>query len=176
MNFFNRNEFAEGLKDFRSLFMFLQVAGWVYVEYLLVEYFMSVYNLYLVSGHVAELTFVVGLGIFNLVGLITLVFKEAAINLVLIFKNSINPKGEKGLIYFLHLYIGIALCLFFVMIVGYRIITYFYGQGAWSRDWTWAPFTTYSCIIIFGLIWGIWNEFKYPYRYIKVSDVLKNKS
>jgi NTP pyrophosphatase (non-canonical NTP hydrolase) len=163
------NSFASSLKDFRSLVMFLNTAGWIYVEYNLVSYFMEVFNLYLKSNHSEVVTPVIGLGIFQLIGLITIVFQQGAITLVLISKENIKPIKEHGLGWQLRLYIVLGIFFTFVSITFTRL-----SEGWEKVDTSWGLFfSIYAGIILLGLVIGLFTEFKSS-RVVKVHTCKKS--
>ena len=159
MDFYN--EIAISIKRYRSLFMFLINLGLGYIEYLMITYFLKVFNLYLKKNHAEELTFVIALGIIVLIVLITIVFYQWAVTLVLIFRGTIRSKEETGLRWIFENSFIIGTSCFFIsfLIMEICIFLFFLFNETLNIFWE-VPFGLYAIFLLYGVIKGLQTEFK----------------
>lgn len=162
MDFYN--EFAKSLKGNRRFVMIIINLGLGYIEYRLVSNFIEVFNLYLRKNLAEELTFVIALGIIVLIVLITIVFYQWAVALVLIIKESIRSKEETGLRWFLGnsliFVISLTCILLLIMIIVYILVIFLFNK-TFNIPWLWEIYCgLYAIFLLYGMTGGLRREFK----------------
>lgn len=166
MDFYNH--FAKFLKGSRSFIMLLITLGLGCIEYLLVTYFIKVFNL-LSKEHTTDLTFVIVLGIIMLIALITTIFYQCAISMVLVVRDTIRSKDESGLrwIFGITVITGISFSLIVILLLYILMLFLSVINGTDKIHIIWEiPLLIYTSLFLLGITAGLIKEFSN----IKYSD------